>query len=75
MSNNNQEKKITRRRLAYAFGFGLVGYFFTRLVITVVGISIPDAISADLQQFVTLTGMILAFFFGGEFGGEKPEGT
>ena len=74
MSNqNNNQKTKTRRMLAYGFGFGLVAYFFARLAISIVGIVIPDAISADLQQFVTLTAAVIAFYFGGETGKEKPE--
>lgn len=77
MSGNNKEanrKKITRQRLAYLFGGGLVVYFFARLfIISIANIVIPENVAGDLKSFVTLTAVILAFFFGAEYGGQKPE--
>ena len=77
MAENNKEtnrKKITRQRLAWTFGGGLVVYFFARLLIyPIANIVIPENIAGDLQYFVTLTAVILAFYFGAEYGGQKPE--
>lgn len=72
-NNSKRRKNIVRERLAYIFGGGIVAYFFAKLAIGVIGIQLPDYISADIQTFVTLAGVIIAFFFGGEIGKEKPE--
>ena len=73
MVENNNRKGRVRERLAYILVGGLVAYFFAKLAIGAAGIAIPEWVSTDLMQLGTIAGMVVAFFFGGEYGGQKPE--
>jgi len=72
MAENNHKGKV-REKLAYIFGGGLVAYYFVKLIAGASGVVIPDWVTGDLTQLGTITGMIVAFYFGGEYGGQKPE--
>ena len=72
-NNQNNRKGKVRERLAYMFGGGIVAYFFTRLIIAVSGIQIPDSIAGDLQAFASVATAVVVFYFGAETGKEKPE--
>jgi len=69
MPDNNRRARV-RERLAYLFGGALVGELFLILTARLMGIEVPVPEAIGLSAIL---GMIITFYFAGEYSREKPE--
>lgn len=69
MADNNLRAKV-RERLAYAFAAGILGEVAAIIAGKFVGIEVA---STEVLMLGGFMGMILLFYFAGEYSREKPE--
>lgn len=69
MPNNNRRARV-RERLAYLFGGGILGETAAIIAGKFVGIEVA---STEVLMLGGFMGMILGFYFMGEYSREKPE--